>query len=166
MKFNYNLSKKNYEKIVRKTNSKNNIYYVIGGSLIYLFFIRNLIMDNFVLMLCLYLISTLVIYFSVRFVTFLTSKLIVKINEKGLGVKYGTYECTLNKDKFVEKINGAEISIQIKDITKVKQTENNYEVLTNKMIIIFNRGLFEKSEDFDKVVDFINKNKPSNKKEV
>jgi hypothetical protein len=51
MKFKYNLSRKNYEKIIRKTTSKNNIYYIILGSLFYLFFIRDLILDNFILMI-------------------------------------------------------------------------------------------------------------------
>lgn len=158
MKFKYNLSKKNYEKIVRRTNSKNNVYYVLISSLVYLFFVRNLILDNFLLMLCFYLIAVIIIYIAVELVTILTSKLLVKMNEKSLGIKYGTYNCSLTKEKFTEKLDETEISILLKDIVKTKQTESNYEVLTSKMIVVFNKQLFEKTEDYDKVVEFIKNN--------
>lgn len=165
MKFKYNLSKKNYERIVRRTNSKNNLYYVIAGSLVFLFFIRNLVLDNFLITLILYLLACLIIYGAVELVTILTSKLLVKINEKGLGVKYGTYDCTLTKDKFTEKTGDTEISIELKDIVKTIRLKNTYEVITKKMIIVFNKGLFENQEDYDKVVQFFENNiKKQNKK--
>ncbi len=164
MKFKYNLSKKNYERIVRKTNSKNNGYYVLISSIIYLFFVRDLILDNFLLMLCFYLIAVIIIYIAVELVTILTSKLLVKMNEKSLGVKYGVYNCTLTAEKFTEKLDDSEISILLKDIIKTNETQNSYEVLTSKMIVIFNKQLFEKTEDFDKAVDFIKKNLPKQNK--
>ncbi len=164
MKFKYNLSKKNYEKIVRRTNSKNNIYYVLISSLVYLYFVRNLILDNFMLMLCFYLIAVIIIYIAVELVTILTSKLLVKINEKSLGVKYGTYSCSLTTEKFTEKLDDVEISILLKDIIRTKQTKGNYEVLTSKMIVVFNKQLFEKEKDYDKVVEFIKNNIPKQNK--
>lgn len=164
MKFKYNLSKKNYERIVRKTNSKNNGYYVLISSIIYLFFVRDLILDNFLLMLCFYLIAVIIIYIAVELVTILTSKLLVKMNENSLGVKYGVYNCTLTAEKFTEKLDDSEISILLKDIIKTNETQNSYEVLTSKMIVIFNKQLFEKTEDFDKAVDFIKKNLPKQNK--
>jgi hypothetical protein len=164
MKFKYNLSRKNYEKIIRKTTSKNNIYYIILGSLFYLFFIRDLILDNFILMLIIYLIAVLIIYASVGIVSIVTSKLIVKMNEKSLGVKYGVYDCTLTKDKFVEKLEDSEISIQIRDIVKTNQDKTSFEMLTEKMIIVFNKGLFENEEDYYKAVAFVKKNLPKQNK--
>jgi len=164
MKFNYNLSKKNYEKIVRKTNSKNNVYYVLISSIVYLFFVRNLILDNFLLMLCFYLVAVIIIYIAVELVTIVTSKLLVKMNEKSLGIKYGTYKCSLTKEKFTEKLDDTEISILLKDIIKTKQTVSNYEILTSKMIVVFNKQLFEKTEDYDKAVEFIKNNIPKQNK--
>jgi hypothetical protein len=164
MKFKYNLSKKNYERIVRRTNSKNNGYYVLISSLVYLYFVRDLILDNFLLMLCFYLIAVIIIYFAVELVTILTSKLLVKMNEKSLGIKYGTYDCSLTKEKFTEKLGDTEISILLKDIIKTKQTDRNYEILTSKMIVVFNKQLFEKVEDYDKVVEFIKNNIPKQNK--
>lgn len=164
MKFKYNLSKKNYERIVRRTNSRNNGYYVLISSLVYLYFVRDLILDNFLLMLCFYLIAVIIIYFTVELVTILTSKLLVKMNEKSLGIKYGTYDCSLTKEKFTEKLEDTEISILLKDIIKTKQTDRNYEILTSKMIVVFNKQLFEKVEDYDKVVEFIKNNIPKQNK--
>ncbi len=165
MKFKYNLSKKNYERIVRRTNSKNNLYYVIAGSLVFLFFIRNLVLDNFMITLILYLVACLIIYGAVELVTILTSKLLVRLNEKGLGVKYGTYECALTKEKFTEKLENTEISIELKDIVRTNKLKNTYEVMTKKMIIVFNKGLFENQDDYDKVVQFFENNiKKQNKK--
>lgn len=164
MKFKYNLSKKNYERIVRRTNSKNNGYYVLISSLVYLYFVRDLILDNFLLMFCFYLIAVIIIYFAVELVTILTSKLLVKMNEKSLGIKYGTYDCSLTKEKFTEKLGDTEISILLKDIIKTKQTDRNYEILTSKMIVVFNKQLFEKVEDYDKVVEFIKNNIPKQNK--
>ncbi len=164
MKFKYNLSKKNYERIVRRTNSKNNGYYVLISSIVYLFFIRDLILDNFLLMLCFYLVAVIIIYGAVELVTILTSKLLVKMNEKSLGIKYGTYNCSLTTEKFTEKLDDLEISILLKDIVKTKQTTYNFEILTSKMIVVFNKQLFEKVEDYDKAVEFIKNNIPKQNK--
>lgn len=166
MKFKYNLSKKNYEKIVRKTNSRNDMYYIIIGALVYLYFIKDLIMQNFWLMLVIYIVAVLIIYLAVKLVTFLTTKLIVKINEKSIGVKYGIYNCTLTKEKFTEKINDTEISILLKDVIKIKENKNSFEMMTKKMIIVFNRGLFDNINDYDKAVAFVKENITVKKKEA
>jgi len=115
-------------------------------------------------MLCFYLIAVIIIYIAVELVTIFTSKLLVKMNEKSLGIKYGTYNCSLTKEKFTEKLDDSEISILLKDIIKTNQTQSSYEVLTSKMIVVFNKQLFEKVEDYEKVVEFIKNNIPKQNK--
>jgi hypothetical protein len=55
-------------------------------------------------------------------------------------------------------------SIQIRDIVKTNQDKTSFEMLTEKMIIVFNKGLFENEEDYYKAVAFVKKNLPKQNK--
>lgn len=157
MNFKYELSRKNYKKLIKKTNSKYNSIYIIMTSIIYLFIVRDLLLDNFYLMLIVSLIIVLIMYLMVSFITILSTNLIVKMNEKKLGVKYGIFDCTLTKDTLTQKIDKDSYVLKLKDIVRTKKDGNAYFIYTKKIMIIFNKELFSKQEDYEKLIEKIEK---------
>ena len=62
MKIEYELTKKEYEKIVRKVNSKYDNIYIIFASILYLIVVRDLILDNIKVVFLLYIGMFALIY--------------------------------------------------------------------------------------------------------
>ncbi len=157
MKFNYTLNKKQYEKLVYKANKGKNTYLLYISLFSYLYFVRNLILDNFLLVFVFYILLLIIMYLILNSFNYLLSKVISKISGKKLNIKYGTYRCELNDEKLVEKIDDFEIVINLKDIRKTKLKNNLFLVYTDKIMLIFSKPLFEKESEFYSLIDYLKK---------
>lgn len=152
MNFKYELSKKNYKKLIKKANSKYNSIYIIIASILYLFLVKDILLYNFWLMLVSCIIAVIIMFISITLVTNLSTNLIVKMNEKKLGVKYGTFDCTLTKESLTQKMGNDKFVLPLKDIVKTRKEGNAYFIYTKKIMIILNKELFVQESDYEKLI--------------
>ena len=75
MKIEYELTKKEYEKIVRKVNSKYDNIYIIFASILYLIVVRDLILDNIKVVFLLYIGMFALIYALLKIANLVISKI-------------------------------------------------------------------------------------------
>ena len=80
MKIEYELTKKEYEKIVRKVNSKYDNIYIIFASILYLIVVRDLILDNIKVVFLLYIGMFALIYALLKIANLVISKIFAPIN--------------------------------------------------------------------------------------
>lgn len=152
MKFKYNLTKKDYKKILYEKNASTNVIYIVFMSLFFLIITIDFIVYNPVVIFVFYLIYILILLFILFVLNRILTNLIVKLNEKNLGVRYGTYECELKKDGLIETLDDFKCEIRFDDIRKIKYKKNTIMIYSKSkpISLIFKKGLFEKEELFDK----------------
>jgi len=153
MNFKYTLTKKDYEKIVYEKNKKTNIIYIILLSMVFLLFTLNLIIDYPLIIFIIYLIYVAFIAGILFISNKLITKLIVKLNEQNIGIKYGTYNIKITKNKIIEEIDDLKHEISFNDIRKIKYNKNSIIVYQKSKLVslTFKKSLFEDTQMFDKL---------------
>lgn len=163
MKIEYDLTKQEYEKIIRKVNSKYDNVYVIFASVLYLIIVKDLIVDNIKVIFLLYIAMIALIYVLLKIISLIISKIFAPINEKKGYVTYG--KCTLktDKEKIVQTDKNNKIEIKYNDIVKTSNDGKYYLIYTKEIIMILSKSLCT-SEEYRKFVQIIEENKPKKEK--
>lgn len=153
MNFKYNLSKKNYKKIIYENNSKTNLIYIILMALFYLIITAKLLLYNTLVVFIGYAIYMIIILLILFILNKIFTNVVVKLNEKNLNIKYGVYECKLDDDGINEQIDDFQYTIKFDDIRKIKSKKNALIIyLKNRsMALVFKKDLFEEKDAFDKL---------------
>ena len=153
MKFKYNLSKDDYKKIIYEKNAQINIIYLIAMSVFFLIITSGLLLDNTLVIFITYLIYIAVMVLILFILNKVLTNLIVKLNEKNLGVKYGVYNCKLEKNNIIEELDDIKYEIKFDDIKKIKFQKNTVIIYSKSkpISLIFKKGLFEDETKFDEL---------------
>lgn len=164
MKFKYNLSKKDYKKIIYEKNAQINVIYLIAMSLFFLIITSGLLLDNTLVVFIAYIIYIALMILILFILNKALTNLIVKLNEKNLGIKYGIYDCKLDKNKIVEEIDSIKYEINFDDIKKIVYQKNTLVIYSKSkpISLIFKKGLFEDETKFNELEKIL-KNVKNNK---
>ena len=163
MKIEYELTKKEYEKIVRKVNSKYDNIYIIFASILYLIVVRDLILDNIKVVFLLYIGMFALIYALLKIANLVVSKIFVPINEKKGLVKYGNCTLKTTTEKIIQESSDNKLEIYYKDIVKTSNDGKYYLVYTKNIILILSQSLCTE-EEYEKFVNIVEENKPKKEK--
>ena len=163
MKIEYELTKKEYEKIVRKVNSKYDNIYIIFASILYLIVVRDLILDNIKVVFLLYIGMFALIYALLKIANLVISKIFAPINEKKGLVKYGNCTLKTTKEKIIQESSDNKLEIYYKDILKTSNDGKYYLIYTKNIILILSQSLCTE-EEYEKFVNIVEENKPKKEK--
>ena len=163
MKIDYELTKKEYEKIVRKVNSKYDNIYIIFASILYLIVVRDLILDNIKVVFLLYIGMFAFIYALLKIANLVISKMFAPINEKKGLVKYGNCTLKTTKEKIIQESSDNKLEIYYKDIVKTSNDGKYYLIYTKNIILILSQSLCTE-EEYEKFVNIVEENKPKKEK--
>ena len=163
MKIEYELTKKEYEKIVRKVNSKYDNIYIIFASILYLIVVRDLILDNIKVVFLLYIGMFALIYAILKIANLVISKIFAPINEKKGLVKYGNCTLKTTKEKIIQESSDNKLEIYYKYIVKTANDGKYYLIYTKNIILILSQSLCTE-EEYEKFVNIVEENKPKKEK--
>lgn len=157
MNFKYNLSKSDYKKIIYEKNSKTNFIYMVVMSIMFLIITVDFLIDNTLLILIFYIIYTIIMLIILFVLNKILTNLIVKLNEKNLKIKYGTYECKLKDNTLNQQIDDFNFNISLNDIRKIKYNKNMVIIYPKSKLVslIFKKELFLDEKQFDKFVKIL-----------
>jgi len=142
-----------------------NIIFLVLGIVFYLYFTwYGIIDDNFD-------IKVIILWFVIYFIVlsaflFILTKLYVFLNLKRNDRKtlnaYGTYYVKVDKKGICSKINDNTVEYKWEDISKFKETKNNFYIATkyDRLGLRFDRN-YIRDEDFERLLNYV-KEKLSN----
>ncbi len=157
MEFNYNLSRRDYKKMIYERNNRTTFIYIIIMSIVFLLGTINFLVDNTLLIFILYIIFCLLMVFILFILNKLITILFVKYNEKHLNIKYGIYHLKLTKDKIIETIDDVKQEIEFNNIKNINYKKDSIIIYPNnkRIMVVFKKQLFEKGQEFDKLVKYL-----------
>lgn len=157
MNFSYRLTKKDYKKIIYDRNRRTNLIYITVLALMFLVGVVNLVLKKPLLVFIVFLIYIVFMYLVLFVLNIVITNIIVKINEKSLGMKYGTYKCSLKNNYFIEQLDDYKLECDFNNLRKIKYRKNSVEIYPNDKLIfiVFKRSLFTKEKDYDKLVTIL-----------
>lgn len=158
MKFEYKMDRSDLKKIMLKNYSKLNIIYLIIGIIFFIIITYKIATYNALIFLTSLIIYTLIMIGILFGISLIFVTIMLKYNDRFTDNAYGLYQISINKNKIEEKINDQKFVMNISDIKKVKIKDNTITILDgSKLAFIFNKDLFVKSKDYDKLVDYLAK---------
>ncbi len=161
MNFKYIKTRDDTKKGLSARNKKINLIYLIIATVIYFCLTKNIISNNFWLVIIIFIFYLLGLLFLFWLIDTLFVYVLLKINDKVTNKAYGLFECKVNKDGFV-LTNGDNIfETKWDEIKRIMIKDNIITIIikNKKYGLVFEKQYFEKESDFDRLKEKINQYK-------
>lgn len=156
MNFDYKFERKDFEKFLRASNRKYNYICLLLFTIFYFAACLDLLSTNHSQILTSFGISILILFSILSILTIVFAKIMVKRNDKLIGVSYGIYHIELTNDKIIEQINEKCYEMKYDDISRISKSKKGIVIYSkDNMMFIFNKKGFLKAHNYEKCVNAI-----------
>ena len=159
MKFKYIMTRDIVERLMKESYIRMNTFYLCVYTILYLTISMNLIKYNLGMAFLLYLIGFVILLVFLIIFSKIFMKMHMAKSDKQSSKRYGTFECTIDKDGILEILNGEESMTHWDQVTKVVNARYMILVYTTRsgITVRYRRANFKDKKEYDKVVETIQK---------
>lgn len=159
MKFDYNLSKKNYQKILKKKNNLFIYFLLLLGSIVFFIINFSLIIADLKSLSLIFILYLLFVFSFLKIGNIIYVKTVTNFYEKILNLVYGAYKCEMNEKEITQSIGNYQLVMPYDKIKKVYFFKNAFliKLNSNGILYLFDKKGFSKISDYNKLLKKINK---------
>lgn len=157
MKFDYQFEQKDFVAYLKEANNKYN-YICLGLFTIFYFgACLDLLSTNAFSVILSYIVSVLILFTILKLITTIFVKIMVRQNNKAMGLAYGTYKIEITETGIKEDIRDQHFEVKYEDIYRISKNDK-WLILyprNEKIMYLFIKKLFPKEATYQKCVNMI-----------